>query len=38
VGRQRSFYELFLRGGNAADRFANPGSGTPVLIERIDRE
>jgi hypothetical protein len=38
AGRQRAFYELFLRGGNAADRFANPGSGTPVLIEWIDRE
>jgi hypothetical protein len=29
----RSFYELFLRGGSAAHRFGNPGSGVPVHVE-----
>jgi hypothetical protein len=38
AGRHRSFSELFLGSGDAADRFANPGSGTPVLMKRIDRE
>lgn len=31
-GRRRAFYELFLRGGSAAQRFAAPASGTPVHV------
>jgi hypothetical protein len=36
--RHRRFLELFLRGGNAAQRFAHPASGTPVLIEATGGE
>lgn len=35
AGRWCKFYELFLRGGSAAQRFGNPSAGTPVRIERI---
>jgi hypothetical protein len=36
AGRGRAFYELFLRGGSAADRFVDPSPGTPVRIEPSD--
>ncbi len=32
-GGQRHFYELFLRGGNAAERFGRPATGTEVRVE-----
>ena len=36
-GRQRVFYELFLRGGSAADRFGGPkaGAGVDVRAQRL---
>jgi hypothetical protein len=36
-GHRRTFYELFLRGGSAFHRFANPPAGMPVQIKPIDR-
>ena len=36
TGRRRAFYELFLRGGSAAQRFAGPSPGTRVCVEGID--
>jgi hypothetical protein len=36
TGRRRAFYELFLRGGSAAQRFADPSPGTPVCLEGMD--
>jgi hypothetical protein len=38
TGSRRQFYELFLRGGNAAQRFGNAVTGTAVRIDRIDPE
>ncbi|HEV2819040.1 MAG TPA: hypothetical protein VGW11_00895 [Solirubrobacteraceae bacterium] len=32
-GTRRRFFELFLRGGSAAQRFAHPASGTPIHLE-----
>jgi len=28
----RAFYELLARGGNIAERFGYPASGTPVFV------
>ena len=36
TGRGRAFYELFLRGGSAAQRFGDPSAGTPVGVEATD--
>ena len=32
-GTRRRFFELFLRGGSAAQRFAHPASGTPIHLQ-----
>ncbi|MGZ4293835.1 MAG: hypothetical protein ACXVRM_06295 [Solirubrobacteraceae bacterium] len=36
TGRRRAFYELFLRGGSAAQRFADSSPGEQLCVERID--
>jgi hypothetical protein len=33
-GRPRTLFELFLRGGSAADRLGRPAPGTPVAVTR----
>ena len=33
-GHPRRFFELFLRGGSAAHRFAHPVAGTPIELSR----
>lgn len=33
-GRRRTLFELFLRGGSAADRLGHPAPGTPVVVTR----
>lgn len=33
-GHDRRFWELFKRGGSAADEFAHPSAGTPVKIQQ----
>ena len=32
-GARRQFFELFLRGGSAAQRFSDPAPGTPITLE-----
>ncbi len=34
-GGQRRFYELFLRGGSAAERFGRPATGSEVRVEPV---
>lgn len=36
TGQRRAFYELFLRGRSAANRFVDPSPGTPVCVEGSD--
>lgn len=35
-GTGRRFFELFLRGGSAAQRFADPAPGTPIDLQPVE--